>query len=165
MGNTDCCFQHENDWFRYRVGAIIVSGEYALFAKCDSDDYYYTVGGGVNVGEHSEDAVLREAYEETGERFEIERPLCLVENFFIGDGALEGLNCHVIEYYYLMKPVRKKDITVSSIMENGALEKMYWLPISRLEEYDIRPNIAKRLVMAPPECFSVYVNEERKGTL
>lgn len=161
MGKTDCCFKNGNEWFRYRVGAIIVSGEYALFAKSNMDDYYYTVGGGVHVGEHSEEAVLREIFEETGERFEIERPLCLVENFFVGDGSLQGLDCHVIEFYYLMKPAAKKDITVSGLTSNGAVEKMHWLPIGRLSEYDIRPNIAKRLAMAPPESFTAFMNDER----
>lgn len=161
MADIDCCFMQENKWFRYRVGAVIVSGEYALFAKSEADDYYYSVGGGVHVGERSEEALLRETYEETGERFEIERPLCLVENFFMGDGSFEGLDCHVIEFYYLMKPTEKKDINVSSVTANGVSEKMYWLPISRLSEYDIRPAIVKKLAISPPESFISYVNDER----
>lgn len=114
------------------------------------------------MGEHSRDAVLRETMEETGRKLEIERPLCIVENFFFGtEAALNGLNCHVPEFYYLMKPAEKKEITVSSIMENGIVEEMRWLPISRLDDYDIRPKTAVRLASAPPMEFSVFVNEQR----
>lgn len=53
MGNnTDCCFRSGNDRFRYRVGTIIISGECALFAYSERDKYYYSVDGGVHVGEH-----------------------------------------------------------------------------------------------------------------
>ncbi|WP_432649157.1 NUDIX hydrolase [Huintestinicola sp.] len=161
QGNTDCCFCSGNDWFRYRVGAIIISGEYALFAYSEVDKYYYSVGGGVHVGEHSRDAVLRETMEETGLELEIERPLCIVENFFYGTGSLDGLNCHALELYYLMKPAEKKEITVSSFTANGMVEKMRWLPISRLDDYDIRPKTAVRLAKEPPVGFEVFVNEER----
>lgn len=160
-GNTDCCFRSGNEWFRYRVGAIIISGEYALFAYSETDKYYYSVGGGVHMGEHSEDAVLRETMEETGLALEIERPLCMVENFFYGDGSLEGLNCHALEVYYLMKPAVKREITVSSFTANGIAEKMRWLPIAELDKYDIRPKTAARLATKPPERFEVFVNEER----
>lgn len=159
--NIDCCFQSGKDWFRYRVGAIIISGEYALFAYSETDKHYYSVGGGVHIGEHSEDALLRETMEETGLKLEIERPLCIVENFFCGTGTLGGLNCHAIEFYYLMKPAEKVEINVKSVTCYGISEKMCWLPISHLDEYDIRPQIAVRLAKDPPEKFSVFVNEQR----
>lgn len=79
---VDCCFCIGKDWFRYRVGAMIIAEGYALFTYNDNAGYYYTVGGGVHIGERSEEAVVREVFEETGENFEIERPICLVENFF-----------------------------------------------------------------------------------
>ena len=64
---TDCSFIEGKDRFRYRVGGIVVCGSYALFGVNEKCDYYYTVGGGVHMGEKSEDAILRELYEETGE--------------------------------------------------------------------------------------------------
>ncbi len=158
----DCCFCVGKDWFRYRVGAIIVSDGYALFSYGEECGYYYTVGGGVHVGERSEDAVLREVSEETGERFEIERPLCLVENFFDGDGALEGLDCHTIELYYLMKPTAKHEFTTVSITTSGEREKMCWLPIDRIDDYDIRPMTAKKLLQDMPKHFVTIVNDQRE---
>lgn len=159
---TDCCFCVGNDWFRYRVGAIIISDGYALFSYGEKCGYYYTVGGGVHIGERAEEAILREVREETGEDFLIERPLCLIENFFNGDGALDGFDCHTVELYYLMKPIIKKEYNVISITTGGDREKMCWLPIEKLDEYDIRPTIAKKLLMEMPKEFKVLVNDDRQ---
>ena len=62
----DCGFTKENNWFRYRAAAIIVENDCVLLATNDKVDYYYSVGGGVQMGEKSEDAVVREVFEETG---------------------------------------------------------------------------------------------------
>ena len=157
----DCCFCLGKDWFRYRVGAVIISEGHALFSYGESCGYYYTVGGGVHIGEKSEDAVLREVFEETGENFIIERPLCLVENFFDGDGSLEGLDCHTIELYYLMKPTVKKEFDKVSLTTGGDKEKMQWIPIDKIDEYDIIPSVVKKLVKNLPSEFTVIQNDDR----
>lgn len=84
--------------------------------------------------------------EETGLELEIEHPLCIIENFFDGDGTLDGLDCHTVEIYYLMKPAVKTDIASRSVTGGNmpVAEKMHWLPIDRLDDYDIRPKIVKK---------------------
>ena len=47
----DCGFTRENRWFRYRAGAIIVEDGCMLFAGNKLEDYYYSIGGGVHMGE------------------------------------------------------------------------------------------------------------------
>ena len=49
----DCGFTRENKWFRYRAAAIIIEEDCVLFAGNEIDDYYYSIGGGVHVGETS----------------------------------------------------------------------------------------------------------------
>ncbi len=78
----DCGFTKENHWFRYRAAAIIVENNCVLFAGNEHEDYYYSIGGEVHMGETAEDAVLREVYEETGVRYEIDRLAVIHENFF-----------------------------------------------------------------------------------
>ena len=63
----DCGFTKENNWFRYRAAAIIVENDCVLLASNSKADYFYSVGGGVHIGEKAEDAVVREVFEETGE--------------------------------------------------------------------------------------------------
>lgn len=75
-----------------------------MFAGNEVDDYYYSIGGGVHLGETSEEAVKREVFEETGVSYEIDHLAVIHENFFIGSSDLEGVDCHEIAFYYMMKP-------------------------------------------------------------
>ena len=59
----DAGFTKDNKWFRYRAAAIIVEDGYVLFAGNERDDYLYSIGGGVHLGETAEDAVKREVLE------------------------------------------------------------------------------------------------------
>ncbi|SRR5579883_379290 len=60
-------------------------------------DYYWRpLGGGVEFGEHSRDAVIREIREETGEEIENVRLLHVIESFFEADGKPE----HEIVFVY-----------------------------------------------------------------
>lgn len=56
----NCAIINDKKAFRYRAAAIIVEGNCVLFAGNDVDDYYYSVGGAVHMGETSEEAVKRE---------------------------------------------------------------------------------------------------------
>lgn len=134
----DCGFTRENKWFRYRAAAIIIEDEYVLFASNEKEKYYYSIGGGVHMGESAQEAVIREVYEETGVKYEIERLAFIHENFFIGDGSLEGKQCHEIAFYFLMKPRGTRKLNSNSYTQ-GVKENMYWLPINKLEEYRAYP--------------------------
>ncbi len=78
----DCGFTNGDRWFRYRAAAIIIEDGEVLFAKNELESYYYSVGGGVHLGEKAEDAVIREVFEETGVLYEIDRLAFIHENFF-----------------------------------------------------------------------------------
>ena len=78
----DCGFTKENNWFRYRAAAIIMEEGCVLFAGNENEDYFYSSGGGVHMGERAEDAVLREVFEETGVTYEIDHLAIIHENFF-----------------------------------------------------------------------------------
>ena len=47
----DCCFTHEENWFRIRVGAIILEENAVLVATNAACNFYYSIGGGVHLGE------------------------------------------------------------------------------------------------------------------
>ena len=107
----NCGFQKENKWFRYRAAAIIVEDGCVLFAGNENEDYFYSIGGAVHMGETAQDAVKREVLEETGVEYEIDHLAVIHENFFNeNNGSLRGMDCHEIALYYLMKPRGSKEL-------------------------------------------------------
>ena len=112
----DCGFTDDNKWFRYRAAAIIVEDGCVLLAGNEKDDYYYSVGGGVHMGESSEEAVKREVLEETGIPYEVDHLAVIHENFFNESTSsyIKGMDCHEVAMYYMMKPRGTKELNSHS---------------------------------------------------
>ncbi len=158
----DCSFNKENNRFRYRAAAIIIEDECVLFAGNSLEDYYYSIGGGVFMGETAEDAVKREVYEETGVNYEVERLAVIHENFFYGKGgSLDGLHCHEIEFYYLMKPRGTKELNSNSYVF-GVKEEMHWIPIKDLDKYKAFPSFLKEYLSKPHDEIVHIVTHENE---
>lgn len=136
----DCGFTQEKNWFRYRAGAIIIEDNCVLFAGNKNEDYLYSIGGGVHMGEKAEDAVKREVFEETGVHYEIDHLAVIHENFFDENkGVLKNLDCHEISFYFLMKPKGSKELNSNSY-SHGAKEEMFWIPIKELNKHKAFPS-------------------------
>ncbi len=71
------------------------------------------------------------------------------------------MDCHTVEFYYLMKPTEKREYDVVSVTTGGQNEKMCWIPIKDISEYDIRPVIVKQIIQDMPEHFISYMNDFR----
>ena len=141
--DQDCGFRKGDSWFRYRAAAIIVEEDCVLFAGNESNDYYYSIGGGVHLGESSEEAVKREVFEETGIDYEVDYMAIIHENFFVGSSTLEGVNCHEICFYYMMKAKGNKNLKSHSFTSDGFKEYMHWIPIDELDNYKAYPSFMK----------------------
>jgi len=144
----DCCFTEDNKWFRYRAAAIIIENDCVLLASNETADYFYSVGGGVHMGETAQDAILREVFEETGVKYEIDRLAFIHENFFREDSveSLKGLDCHEVAFYFLMKPRGTQEINSKSYCPDGR-EYMNWIPISNLKNLKAYPTFfAEKLI-------------------
>ena len=126
MDKLDCCCKVENKIFRYRASGIIIEDGCLLLAQSPHLPYLYSVGGGVHVDETAEQAVVREVQEETGMIYEIDRLAFISERFVNSE--------HRLSFYFLMKPRGTKALNVTS---ND--EKMVWIPMNKLDEYEISP--------------------------
>ena len=96
----DITYKTHEGIFNYRVGALILNGTKILMAHDRLYEQYYTIGGRVHFGETSEQAILREVFEETGIKAEIDRLAFIHESFF----AIDGTAYQELALYYLIKP-------------------------------------------------------------
>lgn len=158
----DCSFRSEDHYFRYRAAAIIIENGCVLMAGNEASDYYYSVGGGVHLGETAEEAVVREVLEETGIRYEIGRLAFIHECFFDGDGSATGLHCHEVAFYFLMKPRGSQKLDSDSVCSEGR-EFMHWIPLDELEKHKAFPVFFAEKLQNIPMYVEHIVTVERKS--
>jgi len=157
----NCGVADGNKWFRYRAAAIIVEDGYVLFAGNEKEDYYYSIGGAVHIGETAEEAVKREVLEETGVQYEIEYLAFIHENFFNeNSGSLKGLECHEIAFYFMMKPRGTRSLHSDSYTM-GVRETMHWLPIETLDQYRAFPSFMKAYLQSDHSGIEHIITDER----
>ncbi|MBD5132111.1 MAG: NUDIX domain-containing protein [Clostridiales bacterium] len=150
---NDCCFVRDGNRFRYRAGAIIVENGCLLLVTNDASDYYYSVGGGVHIGETSADAVVREVKEETGVDYEIDRLAVVHENFFCTDsGVNKGLIRHELSLFYLMKPRGTQEIHSDSYCPDGK-EFLEWVPFNKLDKVRFYPEFLREFLKDGKLCM------------
>lgn len=138
--DAGCIDRGHKLWSRFRAVALIVCQGHLLLATHDSCDYYYTVGGGVHVGEPSDRAVMREVIEESGLHAKNVRLSALLENFFIPeDREILGYNSHELAFYYRVELADDLDITqridVGERTLSGNREYLEWVPLDSLGGY------------------------------
>lgn len=157
----NCGFTNGNKWFRYRAAAIIIEEGCVLFAGNELEDYFYSIGGAVHMGETAEEAVKREVFEETGISYEIDHLAVIHENFFNENkGSLKGMDCHEIALYYLMKPRGSKQLNSDSYTLD-VKENMHWIPISDLDRYKAFPSFMKDYLQSEHHGIEHIVTDER----
>lgn len=142
----DCTFETEQGKFNFRVGVIIVKDGKALMARNPNDRraYYYSVGGRVQYGEEMTAAVIRELKEETGIDCEVDRLVCIHENFFVDSF---GVPYHEISAYFTIK---ENDQLMQ--IENGHLtdhgpegEYLTWIDLKHSDGLTLYPAFIKTI--------------------
>ena len=157
----DCGLTKGEKWFRYRAAAIIVEDGYVLFAGNERNDYFYSIGGAVHMGETAEDAVKREVLEETGVAYDVDHLAVIHENFFYeNSGSMKGLDCHEIALYYLMKPRGTRELHSKSYTM-GVKETMHWIPIAELDQYKAFPSFMKEFLLTEHCGIEHIITDER----
>lgn len=157
----NCGFTDGDRWFRYRAAAIIVEDGCVLFAGNELEDYFYSIGGAVHMGETAEDAVGREVLEETGVAYEVDHLAVIHENFFNESaGSLKGKHCHEVALYFLMKPRGTRELNSDSYTL-GVKEKMHWIPINELDRYKAFPSFMKEYLQSEHNGIEHIITDER----
>ena len=152
---ADLTFSMPAGVFTLRVGAVIVQDGRVLMVKNAGEPHYYTVGGRVKLHETLEQAVLRETYEETGLRFEIDRLVWVQQNFF----QIDGRPYHEVAFLYLMNADGVTGICGGSSTDHDD-EQLIWLPIDRLSDYEVYPPFFKTSLNPLPGEVAYVVTVE-----
>ena len=159
---TDITLKTDEGYFIYKVGAIIIRDSQVLMIKNDNFPYYYSIGGRVKFGETSENAVLREIYEETNLRLEIDRLAFIHENCFVA-GFMSDAACHEIALYYLIKQSESvSDAKCSSVGADGAKESLHWLPLAELSGFQLFPEFYKTELPCLEDGVRHFITERNK---
>lgn len=134
--NSDLCVKMDEGILNIRVGAIIMKNDKFLMVENDRSDYLYSVGGRIKFGETAEEAVVREVYEETGVKMEIDRLGFIHENFF-ADNSLEkqGNIVYEISFYFYMKVPEIFEPVCNSFTEDGDKEYLVWIKSDHPKKY------------------------------
>ena len=150
----DVGYKNASGNFSLREAALIICENKLLLAKSDSYDCYYTVGGGIQQNETSDNAVIRECYEETGCHFEIDRLVFVQERFF----SLENILHHEVVFFYLMKETSYELYDGKNTDQKD--EHLFWVPIEELDNINLVPAFLKTAVKSIPDGITRIVSQE-----
>lgn len=140
----DIAINTDKNIFRLRAVGVVVKDDSILMVTNERDDYYYSVGGGVFLGERAEDCVVREVFEETGLKLDVDRLLFVHQNYFKINDKNSEKDFHEVAFYFLMK-YNGEDFVEGSLT-GGVKEKLTWIPFDDFDNLKIYPKFLGRFV-------------------
>ena len=145
--------------FNYRVGAIIIDSGEILMVKNSGDSFYYTVGGRIRFGESAQEAILREAFEETGIQLEVDRLAYIHENFF--DMKNDGEIYHELCLFFLLKQNSQlREMENDSFKEDYGDVLYHWIPLDKLGDYHMYPEFFKAELLNVSDETKCFVTRD-----
>ena len=157
--NNDLCVKTEGGILNIRVGAIIMRNDEFLMVENDLFDHMYSVGGRIKFGETAEEAVVREVFEETGVKMEIDRLGFVHENFFPGDSLAKKDNVvHEISFFFYMKVPEDFEPVCMSFTEDNVKERLVWIKADHPKKY--YPEFFKTELGNPSQCIKHFVSSD-----
>ncbi len=125
----DMCVRCGDGLINLRVGAIILKdGKMLMAGRSDHPEYLYTVGGRIKFGETSEEAIVREVFEETGVQLEIDRLGFVQQDYFYGDVVpYVGMLIYELTFYFYMKVPDDFNPVSPTFSEEDHEEYLRWI--------------------------------------
>ena len=143
----DLKIKTEKEEFHGRTCGIIKQEDKFLIMRVNKSNYYHIPGGHIEIGEDSEQALIREIKEEIGCNVQKANLFAIQENFWIRDDK----KCHGIEFYYIVQPQELLPMKNYEKIEIDKGEKKLlefkWVTYDELRNIDLRPiNIRDMLI-------------------
>ena len=127
----------ENTVFGVRTTALIV--EEGKLLMVEDEDGFYTIGGAIQVGERTEEAVVREVKEELGVKAQAGQLAFVVENRF----EQAGVHFHNIEFHYLVDLLDDAPLTMQ---EDAKQLPCRWIALNQLHTVPLKPDFLKTVL-------------------
>lgn len=148
--------------FSFRVAGLIFREGYVLAQRGVKDDYWALPGGRAEIGEDSQETIVREMREELHREARVERLLWTVENFF----SYEGYTAHELGFYYLLSlaepfPFHEKDIVHRVV--DGVDVEFRWLKATpqALAMHRLKPQFVAERIDRLPAAGEHHIVRER----
>jgi ADP-ribose pyrophosphatase YjhB (NUDIX family) len=120
--------------FRYGQRVLVFEGYDAV-----KQDYYCRpLGGGIEFGEHSRDAVRREVREELGAEIERVELLCVLENIFVYEGKPGHEVVFVYDAEFTDKALYEREELQGYQVETETGFSARWLSLAEMKDRHIR---------------------------
>lgn len=143
----DLKIKTEKEEFHGRACGIIKQDDKFLIMRVNKTPYYHIPGGHIEIGEDSEQAIIREIKEEIGCEVEEANLFAIQENFWTRDNK----KCHGIEFYYIIKLKQQLQMKNCEKIENDKGEEKLlefkWLTPKELNNIDLRPASIKDMLV------------------
>ncbi|BCH58470.1 DNA mismatch repair protein MutT [Agrobacterium vitis] len=127
--------------FTFRVAGVILQNDHLLVQRSVNEAYWALPGGRAEIGESSEQTIIREMQEEIDRTVNIERLLFTTELFF----SFDDYRAHELGFYYLLNmdaplPFHTDDI-VHRVVDGPTDVLFRWVPATAaaFDAFDIRP--------------------------
>ena len=154
------CVACDDGILNIRVGAIIMKDGKILMVGNERANYIYSVGGRIKFGETAEEAIVREIYEETGVKMEIDRLGFVHENYFYGDAPSNlGKLIYEISFYFYMKVPRDFAPISESFTEDNSKEHLKWVSLD--EDIKMYPEFFRTELKNPMDTVKHFIKDER----
>ena len=138
----DIRIDEEEGKFKFRVCGILECNNKFLAVKMNDNPFYCLPGGHVELGEDTNQAILREMEEELGYAVKIQKLVSINQNFFNG---VDGKKFHEIGFYYIVNAVDESKINLSDYvreeLDKGTIQHLdfKWFTKEELKKIDFRP--------------------------
>lgn len=142
----DIRIDSEKEKFKFRVCGLLENNGKFLAVRMQENKFFCLPGGHVEIGEDTEQAVLREMKEELGYEVKINKLVAINQNFFTGS---KGENFHEIAFYYIVNAKNLADMNPNDYdreeIDKGVLKHLEfrWFDIEELQTLDFRPAFLK----------------------
>ncbi len=140
--------------FSLRAAALIMQNQKLLAVKHRDYDCFYTIGGRIQAYETSAETAMREAKEETGRSFLIDRLAFVQEGFFRAGQSRH----HQITFFYLMRQSDNRFL-VEGVTDQPE-ETLHWFPLQNLPANKLVPAFLRKALLNIPQHVQHVLSRE-----